>query len=66
MTITRWRSLGSAGYLCERCGEDTGTGTVLQLDNSSTSGIVTGSGVYYGRTALGAPAGVNIGKVLAP
>ncbi|MGX1883334.1 FG-GAP-like repeat-containing protein [Streptomyces sp. NPDC055287] len=47
-------------------GEDTNTGTVLQLDNSSASGIITGSGVYYGRTALGAPAGVGIGKVLSP
>ncbi|MBT2489971.1 FG-GAP repeat protein [Streptomyces sp. ISL-96] len=47
-------------------GEDTNNGTVLQLDNSSTSGVVNSSGIYYGRTSLGAPAGVNIGKVLNP
>lgn len=47
-------------------GEDGDNGTILQLDNSSTSGIVTSSGVYYGTTALGAPADIRIGRTLAP
>ncbi|MFD4114128.1 FG-GAP-like repeat-containing protein [Streptomyces niveus] len=47
-------------------GEDGDNGTVLQLDNSSTSGIVTSSGVYYGTTALGAPADIRIGRTLTP
>lgn len=47
-------------------GEDANNGTILQLDNSSTSGIVTSSGVYYGTTALGAPSGIRIGQVLTP
>ncbi|MFF3325604.1 FG-GAP-like repeat-containing protein [Streptomyces sp. NPDC002889] len=47
-------------------GEDANNGTVLQLDNSGSSGIVPGSGVYYGTTALGAPTGVRIGQVLTP
>ncbi|WP_189525783.1 FG-GAP-like repeat-containing protein [Streptomyces sindenensis] len=47
-------------------GEDAGNGTVLQLDNSSASGIVTTSGVFYGLTELGTPAAARIGKVLHP
>lgn len=47
-------------------GEDADNGTILQLDNSSTGGIVTSSGVYYGTTALGAPKGIRIGQVLTP
>ncbi|MFD9872199.1 FG-GAP-like repeat-containing protein [Streptomyces niveus] len=47
-------------------GEDANNGTILQLDNSGTSGVVTSSGVYYGTTALGAPAGMRIGQVLTP
>lgn len=47
-------------------GEDTNNGTILQLDNSSTSGIVTSSGVFYGTTALGAPVGIRIGENLTP
>ncbi|MEU9750862.1 FG-GAP-like repeat-containing protein [Streptomyces niveus] len=47
-------------------GEDSDNGTILQLDNSSTSGIVTSSGLYYGTTALGAPAGIRIGRTLTP
>ncbi|WP_405798217.1 FG-GAP-like repeat-containing protein [Streptomyces sp. NBC_01506] len=47
-------------------GEDANNGTILQLDNSSTSGIVPSSGLYYGTTALGAPAGLRIGQVLTP
>ncbi|WP_307712786.1 FG-GAP-like repeat-containing protein [Streptomyces sp. V4I23] len=47
-------------------GEDANNGTVLQLDNSSSSGITPGSGVFYGTAALGAPTGVRIGLVLTP
>jgi uncharacterized protein with LGFP repeats len=47
-------------------GEDANNGTILQIDNSSTSGVIPSSGVYYGTAALGAPAGVRIGQVLTP
>ncbi|MBT2507245.1 FG-GAP repeat protein [Streptomyces sp. ISL-98] len=47
-------------------GEDAGNGTVLQLDNSSTNGVVASSGIYYSTTPLGAPTGAAIGKVLNP
>ncbi|TQK52325.1 FG-GAP repeat protein [Streptomyces sp. SLBN-118] len=47
-------------------GEDANNGTILQVDNSSTSGIVPSSGVYYGTTTLDAPNGVGIGRLLTP
>ncbi|MFC7217368.1 N-acetylmuramoyl-L-alanine amidase [Streptomyces polyrhachis] len=46
-------------------GEDTGNGTILQLDAGST-GISNTGGAYYGTTALGASPGLRIGSVLAP
>ncbi|MEW2392391.1 FG-GAP-like repeat-containing protein [Streptomyces venezuelae] len=46
-------------------GEDTGDGTILQLDSGS-SGVPGASGVYYGRTLLGTPAGARLGQSLTP
>ncbi|MEU5956987.1 FG-GAP-like repeat-containing protein [Streptomyces sp. NPDC047525] len=46
-------------------GEDEGNGTILQLD-SGASGVSTSSGVYYGRTQLGTPAGAHLGETLTP
>ncbi|MEV5978146.1 FG-GAP-like repeat-containing protein [Streptomyces sp. NPDC052114] len=46
-------------------GEDAGDGTILQLDSGS-SGVPGSSGVYYGRTALGTPAGAHLGQTLTP
>jgi len=46
-------------------GENGYDGTVLQLDTGS-SGVDTTTGVYYGRTTLGTPAGAHLGQVLAP
>ncbi|QQC91003.1 FG-GAP and VCBS repeat-containing protein [Streptomyces alfalfae] len=46
-------------------GEDAADGTILQLD--STGSTVPGSsGVYYGRTLLGTPAGAKLGQALTP
>ncbi|MEV3992238.1 FG-GAP-like repeat-containing protein [Streptomyces sp. NPDC049837] len=47
-------------------GEDANNGVILQLDNSSTSGVVPSSGIYYGVNSLGAGTGLNIGRLLAP
>ncbi|ATL29990.1 hypothetical protein KY5_4972c [Streptomyces formicae] len=46
-------------------GEDAGDGTILQLDSGS-SGVPGSSGVYYGRTDLGTPAGARLGQALTP
>ncbi|MEU6989781.1 FG-GAP-like repeat-containing protein [Streptomyces sp. NPDC046465] len=46
-------------------GEDAGDGTILQLDSGS-SGVPGASGVYYGRTLLGTPAGAHLGQALTP
>ncbi|MYY81761.1 hypothetical protein GT044_10925 [Streptomyces sp. SID335] len=46
-------------------GEDAGDGTILQLD-SGPSGVPGASGVYYGRTLLGTPAGAKLGQSLTP
>nr|WP_321170600.1 FG-GAP-like repeat-containing protein [Streptomyces sp. Je 1-369] len=46
-------------------GEDAGDGTILQLDSGS-SGVPGASGVYYGRTLLGTPAGAKLGQSLTP
>ncbi|MGH4034323.1 FG-GAP-like repeat-containing protein [Actinomycetota bacterium Odt1-20B] len=46
-------------------GEDAGDGTILQLDSGS-SGVALAGGVYYGRAALGTPAGAHVGGSLTP
>ncbi|MFI6691374.1 FG-GAP-like repeat-containing protein [Streptomyces sp. NPDC050433] len=47
-------------------GEDADNGTVLQIDNTSTSGIKPSTGIYYGVTQLGSPSGIRIGSALSP
>ncbi|MCI3239705.1 FG-GAP-like repeat-containing protein [Streptomyces sp. 7R016] len=46
-------------------GENSYDGTILQLDSGS-SGVATGTGVYYGRDTLGTPAGAHLGQTLTP
>jgi hypothetical protein len=46
-------------------GEDSYTGTVLQLDSGS-AGISTTGGVYYGNGTLGTPSGGHLGQTLQP
>ncbi|AZQ36957.1 hypothetical protein EJ357_28815 [Streptomyces cyaneochromogenes] len=46
-------------------GENADDGTILQLDGNGT-GLVATSGVYYGRPALGTPAGARLGQSLTP
>jgi hypothetical protein len=46
-------------------GEDSGDGTILQLDAGST-GISIASATYYTRSLLGTPAGTHLGGVLIP
>ncbi|WP_405603259.1 N-acetylmuramoyl-L-alanine amidase [Streptomyces sp. NBC_01410] len=66
VSLTDLSGYGRADLAVGADGEDANNGTILQLDNSSTSGIVAGSAVYYGTTALGAPTGARIGIVLTP
>ncbi|MFE4333008.1 hypothetical protein ACFRQM_27380 [Streptomyces sp. NPDC056831] len=47
-------------------GEDAGNGTILQIDNTSTSGIKPDTGLFYGVSALCSPTGIRIGLTLAP
>lgn len=48
-------------------GEDAENGTLLQLDNHVTKGILPSSSVYYGTYQLGSPKGIRIGlNVLTP
>ncbi|MFD8592766.1 FG-GAP-like repeat-containing protein [Streptomyces sp. NPDC059637] len=56
---------GRADLLVGVDGEDSGNGTLLQLDSGS-AGISTTGGVYYGTGTLGLPAGVRLGQTLAP
>lgn len=46
-------------------GENADDGTILQLDGNG-SALVATSGVYYGRPALGTPAGARLGQTLTP
>ncbi|MFF1694249.1 FG-GAP-like repeat-containing protein [Streptomyces sp. NPDC058257] len=46
-------------------GEDEGNGTILQLD-STTSGISTTTGVYYGQPQLNTPPTAHLGQSLTP
>ncbi|GAA4889180.1 FG-GAP-like repeat-containing protein [Streptomyces coeruleoprunus] len=54
-----------AGLALGADGEDANNGTILHVDNSAT-GFVPSSGVYYGTSALGAPAGLGIGRLITP
>lgn len=66
VSLTDLSGYGRADLAVGADGEDANNGTILQLDNSSTSGIVTSSAAYYGTTALGAPNGARIGLALTP
>lgn len=66
VVLTDLSGYGRADLALGADGEDAGNGVILQLDNSGTSGVVPSSGVYYGVNSLGAPAGLNIGRLLAP
>ncbi|MFI5631987.1 FG-GAP repeat protein [Streptomyces sp. NPDC051664] len=46
-------------------GEDA-NGTIVQIDNTSTSGIKPDTGLYYGVSALGSSTGIRIGLTPAP
>lgn len=65
VTLTDLSGYGRADLAIGVDGEDTGNGTILQLDSGS-SGVSTTGGVYYGRTQLGTPAGAHLGQVLTP
>ncbi|MGI5400464.1 FG-GAP-like repeat-containing protein [Streptomyces sp. CA-135486] len=66
VSLTDLSGYGRADLAIGADGEDANNGTILQLDNSASSGVVATSGIYYGTTALGAPNGVRIGGVLTP
>lgn len=63
--LTDLSGYGRADLAIGADGEDTGNGTILQLDSGS-SGVSTSSGVYYGRTQLGTPAAAHLGQLLTP
>lgn len=65
VTLTDLSGYGRADLTIGVDGEDTGNGTILQLD-SVASGVSTTSGVYYGRTQLGTPAAAHLGQTLTP
>ncbi|MFW6722851.1 FG-GAP-like repeat-containing protein [Streptomyces sp. MAR4 CNY-716] len=56
---------GRADLVIGANGEDSYNGTLLQLDSGS-EGVSTDGAVYYGRSALGTPAGARLGLELAP
>ncbi|MFJ2767485.1 FG-GAP-like repeat-containing protein [Streptomyces sp. NPDC087300] len=65
VTLADFDGSGRADLAVGVEGEDAGDGTILQLDSGS-SGVPGSSGVYYGRTALGTPAGARLGQALTP
>ncbi|MFH8607803.1 FG-GAP-like repeat-containing protein [Streptomyces sp. NPDC018029] len=65
VTLADLSGSGRADLAIGAEGEDSGDGTILQLD-STASGVPGGSGVYYGRTLLGTPAGAKLGQALTP
>ncbi|MFD6436958.1 FG-GAP-like repeat-containing protein [Streptomyces venezuelae] len=65
VTLADLSGTGRADLAIGAEGEDTGDGTILQLDSGS-SGVPNASGVYYGRTLLGTPAGARLGQSLTP
>ncbi len=65
VTLADLNGTGRASLAIGVEGEDSGDGTILQLDSGS-SGVPGSSGVYYGRTLLGTPAGARLGRSLTP
>ncbi|MER7106614.1 FG-GAP-like repeat-containing protein [Streptomyces sp. NPDC000229] len=66
VVLTDLSGYGRADLALGADGESANNGVILQLDNSSTSGVVPSSGIYYGVNSLGAGTGLNIGRLLAP
>ncbi|MET9918091.1 FG-GAP-like repeat-containing protein [Streptomyces sp. NPDC006435] len=66
VSLTDLSGYGRADIAIGADGEDANNGTVLQIDNTSTSGIKADTALYYGVTALGSPTGIRIGLTLAP
>ncbi|WP_329125026.1 FG-GAP-like repeat-containing protein [Streptomyces sp. NBC_01465] len=66
VSLTDLSGYGRADLAIGVDGEDAGNGTILQIDTSSTTGITPSTGVFYGTSALGLPAGLHIGQTLAP
>ncbi|WP_069887045.1 FG-GAP-like repeat-containing protein, partial [Streptomyces luteocolor] len=65
VTLADLSGFGRADLAIGVDGEDAGDGTILQLDSGS-SGVPGSSGVSYGRTLLGTPAGAHLGRTLTP
>ncbi|MFK4067325.1 FG-GAP-like repeat-containing protein [Streptomyces sp. NPDC029674] len=65
VTLADLSGSGRADLAIGAEGEDAGDGTILQLD-STGSDVPGSSGVYYGRTLLGTPAGAKLGQALTP
>ncbi|MGA4850826.1 FG-GAP-like repeat-containing protein [Streptomyces sp. G5(2025)] len=65
VTLADLSGSGRADLAIGAEGEDAGDGTILQLDSGS-AGVPDASGVSYGRTLLGTPAGARLGQALTP
>ncbi len=65
VTLTDLRGTARADLAIGSEGENTGDGTLLQIDTDA-SGVIYTSGLYYGPNTLGLPAASHIGQALAP
>ncbi|MEU4618114.1 FG-GAP-like repeat-containing protein [Streptomyces umbrinus] len=65
VTLTDLRGTAQADLAIGAEGENTGDGTVLQIDTDAT-GVIYTSGLYYGPGTLSLPAASHIGQALAP
>ncbi|WP_257155910.1 FG-GAP-like repeat-containing protein [Streptomyces sp. Ru87] len=65
VTLTDLRGTAQPDIAIGADGENSGDGTVLQIDIDAT-GVVFTSGLYYGPGTLGLPAASHIGQTLAP
>ncbi|MDG4862773.1 FG-GAP-like repeat-containing protein [Streptomyces sp. T-3] len=65
VTLADLSGYGRADLAIGADGEDTGNGTILQLDSGS-SGISLANPVYYSSSVLGTPAGARLGQTLTP
>ncbi|MFD8191338.1 FG-GAP-like repeat-containing protein [Streptomyces wuyuanensis] len=66
VSLTDLSGYGRADLALGADGTDANNGTILQLDNSSASGVVPSSGVFYGVSTLVAPSGLGIGRLITP
>ncbi|WP_406172897.1 FG-GAP-like repeat-containing protein [Streptomyces sp. NBC_00996] len=65
VSLTDLSGYGRADLTIGAKGENSYEGTLLHLPSGS-SGISISDAVYYGRSALGTPAGAHLGEVLTP